>query len=256
MSDRGAGRGRFPYFDVAIRVIGASIFGILGGIGGICMAEWAAVVGGGGDPFLSAAGLFGGAIAGGISGTIYGGASLPSAFFRTRGDRRARRVQVWRAVAIGGCLLGLSAAACWSRESIIEGPSDGNLVTTFMRREPELDELQRLLTRPLDLKAGTALAPAGDGKPLHLTQKQVPETLAQLRATSVPRTDMDGGIEVEVWIWIDWGGVSSKGYAYLPTPPKEIVSSLDQIPDTTDFTGTVYRHVHGNWYLYSHWSWD
>jgi len=43
---------------------------------------------------------------------------------------------------------------------------------------------------------------------------------------------------------------SSKGYAYLASPPKIVVDDLDTYWSEDGKSFTAYRHIDGNWYLY------
>ena len=79
-----------------------------------------------------------------------------------------------------------------------------------------------------------------------------------LRDARVPRGFQSEGLmdEVDFFYWMIGSAVSrdtSKGYAYLTRPPGETLNSLDAYrPDlrNADDTVKVYRHIHGNWYLF------
>ena len=43
---------------------------------------------------------------------------------------------------------------------------------------------------------------------------------------------------------------STKGYAYLVTPPKTLVDNLDNYWSSDNRSFTAFRHIEGNWYLY------
>lgn len=48
-------------------------------------------------------------------------------------------------------------------------------------------------------------------------------------------------------------GGSEKGYAYLPTAPAKVYNSLNKFPDDSKSNIPSFKHVEGNWYLYSNW---
>jgi len=48
-------------------------------------------------------------------------------------------------------------------------------------------------------------------------------------------------------------GGSSKGYAYLPSTPVKVYESLDEFPRDSISNVPSFKHLDGNWYLYSCW---
>ena len=48
-------------------------------------------------------------------------------------------------------------------------------------------------------------------------------------------------------------GGSEKGYAFLPAVPAKVYDSLDKLPADSKSNIPSFKHLDGNWYLYSSW---
>ncbi len=135
-------------------------------------------------------------------------------------------------------------------------PSDEAMLAQFNKHEASFHQLADMFIADQDLS--------------YVTQDGIDYASPQDKPIGQPRLDLyrrlerdakvPGGLlawgagEIEFEDWrAEFGlsGIYSKGFAYLPTPPKKTHPQLDGFQFSSTASGqTVYRRIRGNWYLY------
>lgn len=63
----------------------------------------------------------------------------------------------------------------------------------------------------------------------------------------------DGSVYITTYAFGLATGGREKGYAYIPNPPQNIVSSIDDSKISAVSNIPIHRHITDNWYLYYVW---
>jgi len=146
-------------------------------------------------------------------------------------------------------------------------PTDEALLVTFTHHRGELEKLVEMFQADRGLgRVGSTFTRPEDPAKVSVT----PERIAEYRrlCAVVGATDCIEGYDADynalygqkhpgvkkdpIWIHVSGVGLSisgsTKGYYYSPSPPSNVVSSLEGLRLTR--SDTWLRHIDGAWYLY------
>ncbi|HEY2680665.1 MAG TPA: hypothetical protein VGI59_05025 [Candidatus Udaeobacter sp.] len=245
-----------------MRFLAVVVGTLLGMVAGLAIALLVAVVFEGNDLWsvmwtglwVSPIGL----TCGGMIGAVVG--LLISPHLRERETKQIRWTTIFISLGVSSsAILILTSALFCVVRSGMTAPSDQKLLANFERHEATFNALIEMLNADeglirvdedwTDPKSPAAIA---------VSSTRIATYRQMLREARVPRGFQAKPLmyEVDFFYWTIGSAISSdttKGYAYRTHPPIETLSSLDGYrtdPKNGDDTIKVYRHIHGNWYLF------
>lgn len=239
----------------ALKVLsGCTVGGLLGGLLGLSICSVFFVIFGMDDEITSSLALLFGVFGGLGAGASAGGCLVDAISF----GRTPFQMPAIRAI-LGALLLPLlvSGTLTWTAVRLSSPPTDQNLLDQFSQNQKKLDALVQmtkvdpgLLEQSLVSEFGVPLcSPTGN------RDKVSPARLEQFRKMlhSAPLPLELSGYsdsaesEVEFLAWNNHE--SAKGFAYLKSPPHDLLKNLDHA-FFPELQGKYHRHIQGNWYLF------
>ncbi len=133
-------------------------------------------------------------------------------------------------------------------------PSDNSYIAPFQQREPALQRIVQLLSkesgiRRVDLDWSDPAPEKSSGEQRRL-QPLIRKELEAAQALGAFRNP-DGSVYIFDWRLGSVGSShSKKGYAYCPSPPTQILPTLDQMDRKPGREVHSFRHLQGNWYVF------
>ena len=196
-----------------------------------------------------------GLILGAILGTVI--ALQVLRWIRKNGaDRQTKRRN---ALVIGAFVLAvpvIAGAMLWSANHYGEMPSDHQLINNFHRNVTTFNELALMAEADKGLtRVDDNWTDPSDPQTIGISQARIARYRQLLNAVGTHRGFETGGKGQEVdFLYCTQGSATSsdtsKGYAYLPVPPKQTLRSLDHCSLNEKNGVKAYRHIQGCWYLF------
>lgn len=147
-----------------------------------------------------------------------------------------RKVKSLRIFALSGLLAVITATPIVLLLKHGTPPSDQEMLAIFQYHHAAFDQIRRMT------QADKGLSGVNDG--------QYDKLFKVTGVISCSTGDQD----VNLRVWGVGNALSSdanKGYAYLVTPPTNLLNSLDDCqPEDIRFNVEAYQHIEGNWYLF------
>jgi hypothetical protein len=236
-----------------------SVFGV---VIGVVLALFAAVMLARNEPFgvifIAMLMVPVGLVFGGIIGALAGLQVLPRLRDQQGGQLRPKKALMTLGVVLSGTIT-LIGVLAWTLRMGTTPPSDQKLLSNFHRHEATFNQLIEMLKTDGDLiRVDEDWTNPEHPETIGVSPARVTEYRQLLRQARVPRGFQSEPFmyEVDFFYWTIGSAISSdltKGYAYRKSPPIETLSSLDGFrpePRNADETIKVYKHIHGNWYLF------
>ncbi len=231
---------------------------ILGAILGSITALFLVALGTGGDSFAIALSFMIvvpiGLIVGGALGIV---AALRLLRFVQGGQKD--KVARWNSVlAVTGSVLAvpiLVAAMLWGDWKLGQPPSDQQLLSNFARHKATFNELSRMALTDKNLsRVDYDWTDPSDTQKVGVSPERITKYRSLLESIGLHRGFSSDGVHSIEFISYGQGSAMSsdefKGYMYLMTPPKQVLSSLDRCQPDEKNGVEAYRHIEGHWYLY------
>ena len=215
---------------------------------------------------------FGGAIslvifcpAGMIVGCVLGVVTALRAFKQVHGQQDGGLPLKARRQRVLGLMLGapiLTVCMCWggiifSNPPFGGQPTDQQLLNNFSQHRATFEQLAQMAQTDKGLtRVDDDWTDPNNPAQVGVSPSRIREYRRLLRSVSVPRgfSASDNARQILFFNWLTGYAMSSdrdKGYAYLSTPPKTVISELDSYDDeSNDKVQIVYRHIEGHWYLF------
>jgi hypothetical protein len=170
------------------------------------------------------------------------------------GTTQSKKISVVLSLITG--LIIVVAGMLWVVSNRSKPPSDRELLANFERHEATFNQLiemtkaDRWLDR-VDEDWTSPKNPDANG----VSPDRIAMYRRLLREAHVPRGfhAIGFGAEVDFYYWTRGSAISSdtdKGYAYLTTPPPNLLGTLDHCQPGGENVVMTYRHIRGNWYLF------
>ncbi len=160
---------------------------------------------------------------------------------------------------VAGSALAVSGACAimlWGNDQLRLPPSDQQLISNFNRHRSAFDTLAQMSSTNKKLtRVDYGWTEPSDPKTIGVSPARIGRYRQLLDSVNVHRgfEASDEGAEIDYLYWATGSAISSdtdKGYAYLTTPPKQMLSSLDPCRPDEKNGVKAYRHIQGPWYLY------
>jgi len=173
-------------------------------------------------------------------------------------------VRVPKRIAIAGGILCIPLLIVWQANRVLTtidtGPPDDVILATFKAHESELQKIvsmtdndpRLLYLDDTGFRTTDSLIIGMDSARVNEYRRVCVEA-GKVKSFSVNEDSRE--IDFEYWWNSGYDDFTAKGIAFLPKPPQRTFSSLDD-PQGWRETGSVYRHIRGNWYLYFEYSFD
>lgn len=171
------------------------------------------------------------------------------------GRIRAKRLLFLLTVVIGGTAMLIGLLVLIIRSDITP-PTDHELLANFERHETTFRKLIEMLKADKGLtRVDVDWTDPNNPETIGVSPARIATYRRMLKDAHVPRgfeaRGDFGGVGFLYWgIGSAVSSDTTKGYAYMTTPPIDLLSSLDGYQPDRENTVRVYRHIRGNWYLF------
>jgi hypothetical protein len=174
----------------------------------------------------------------------------------TTGRARSKKLRLMLSVIVG--IAAVATGMLWVVSSRHNPPSDRALLANFGHHESTFNQLVEMANADKWLdRVDEDLTSPKEPETVGVSPARITTYRRLLREARVSRGfhAIGFGAEVDFYYWLMGSAISSdtgKGYAYLTSPPGNLLTTLDRCrPDENNGFGVrAYRHIRGNWYLF------